>query len=280
MRVLKRLPIHPTFYLFVLWFLLCGQILEFLTFLLALSLHEYAHFFVAQKCGYTLDKFYIAPYGASLTYKEKQFERSDEIKITLAGPCANLCSAFLLVAIWWVFPISFSYTKLFVEESLFLGLFNLLPAYPLDGGRVVASLLSNKIGRERAITCLKFCNIVFSLCCLVLFAISIFVNFNPTLALLCVFLLLSVFDGEYSGKYKLSFVLKKKIKNFSKPKHLLVQEDVPLLAMLKKIECDSYVIFDIITKNGKIEYLTENELIEYCLKSEKREYISQICKKD
>ncbi len=254
--------------------------LEFFTFLLALSIHEFGHFFLAKKCGYELDKFYIAPYGASLTYKEKQFERSDEIKIAFAGPCVNLFFAFLFIALWWVFPITFSYTKLFVEESLILGVFNLLPAYPLDGGRVVASLLSKKIGREKAIKWLKICNIVIATIFFVLFVISLCYNFNPTPILLSVFLVLTVFDGEYSGKYKLSFALKKKIKNFSKPRHLLVQENTPVLSMLKKIESDSYTIFDIVTKSGKIEFLTENELVEYCTKNGKSDKFSQICKKE
>jgi len=279
MRFLKKVPIHPTFYLFVLWFLFCGQMLEFFTFLLALSLHEFGHFFVAKKCGYSLDKFYIAPYGASLTYKERQFERSDEIKIALAGPCVNLLSAFFLIALWWVFPTSFSYTKLFVEECLILGAFNLLPAYPLDGGRVVVAVMSNKISREKAIKLLKICNVVFAVVCLMLFAVSMFHNFNPTLMLIGVFLILTVFDSEYVGKYNLSFVAKKKIKNFSKPKHLLVKEDVPVFAMLKKIESDSYIIFDIVTKDGKIEFMTENELIEYCAKTYKKGEKVQYSKK-
>ena len=79
MRVLKKIPIHPTFYLLIIWFVLMGYTVEFINFITVLIVHEYGHYFIAKKQGYRLEKFYIAIYGACLNYKEKQFERNDEI---------------------------------------------------------------------------------------------------------------------------------------------------------------------------------------------------------
>ena len=58
-----------------------------------------------------------------------------------------------------------------------------------------------------------------------------------------------------------------------------MKEDVPVFAMLKKIESDSYIIFDIVTKDGKIEFMAENELIEYCVKTDKKGEMGQYSKK-
>lgn len=276
MRFLKKVPLHPTFYLFFLWFLFCGELLEFFTFSLVLSLHEFAHYFVSKKCGYSLDKFYIAPYGASLTYKEKQFERNDEIKIALAGPLTNLVLSFFVISLWWIFPTSYVYTKMFAMENLFLAIFNLIPAYPLDGGRVVASLLANKYGREKAIKKLKVSNGIFSIVFLALFIFSLFYSFNPTFALMAIFLFSGLFEGEFSAKYRYSFIFKKKIKNFSKPRHLAVREDVAITELLKKIESDTYTIFDVITKEGDVKFITENQIIAYCVKKSGYEKVKKM----
>ena len=279
MRILKSLPIHPLFYLLVLWFVCEGQFLEFFTFAIVLLLHEFGHFFVSKKCGYQLDRFYIAPYGACLSYKEKQFEQNDEIKIALAGPLANLVAVCIAVSLWWAFPVTYGYTKLFVEESLFLAITNLLPAYPLDGGRVVVALLSKRTKREKATKIVKGINIVLSILFLSFFILSFFVSFNPTFCLMSVFLFGGVFDDKFSAKYKLSFVLKKRIKNFSKPRHLLVKEDTKLVDVIKKIESDTYTIFDVLTKSGEVFFVTENQIFEHCIKNDLPSNISLLAKK-
>ncbi len=266
MSYLKKIPIHPTFYLLVLWFLLCGLFFEFLTFVIVLLIHEFGHYYVSKKCGYTLDKFYIAPYGVCLNYKEKQFEKRDELKIALAGPCFNFIVAFVFIAVWWVFPNFYSYTYLFVEENLLLGLFNLLPAYPLDGGRVFVTIMSNKFERKKAIKFALFFNVFLSVLFFVLFVVSWFYSFNPTFALSVFFLISGVFMGSFEAKYMNSFLLKKDIVDFSKPRILIVNETIKFNDLLKKIDGNCYTIFNIVSKEGGMITLTERQVIDICVK--------------
>lgn len=278
MRFLKKIPIHPTFYFFVLWFVFTGGFVEFLTFTCVLFIHEFGHFFISKKCGYTLDKFYIAPYGACLNYKEKQFDRNDEIKIALAGPFANIFSAFFFIALWWIFPQLYSYSYLFVEESLFLAIFNLLPAYPLDGGRVFVAIVSSKIGRNKAVQRVILFNFIFSILFFVMFVLSWFHSFNPTIALTIIFLLSGMWQGEYNARYKNSFLFKKKICSFSKPKILIVKDELSFNDLLKKIDGNCYTIFDIVSQKGELVSLTEKQIIDYCVKFDGNEKLSCLFK--
>lgn len=266
MRVLKKVPIHPTFYLIIIWYVLSGRIFNFLVFTIVLAIHEYGHYYVSKKLGYTLERFYIAPYGACLNYKEKQFERSDEIKIAIAGPIANVFSALVCIAFWWISPNVYMFTYSFVEESLMLGIFNLLPAYPLDGGRILTSILAVKVGRNKAVKYVKLFNVIFSIVFLALFILSFFFSFNPSFALMIIFLMSGFLQGDYASKYKNSFLFDKKLKQYSKPRQLLVCGENTFLELLKKIENDSYTIFTVVSNKGEVILLTEKQVVEFCIK--------------
>lgn len=121
-----------------------GRIQLFLCYLAALVFHEYAHAAVAQRLGYALSEMKIMPYGASLSGKFESMTPRDEIKVALAGPLVNMLFAVVFTAIWRVLPASYFFTAEFVEANLFLAIFNMLPVYPLDGGRIVLSLLGYK----------------------------------------------------------------------------------------------------------------------------------------
>lgn len=257
-NLLKKIPIHPSFILLFLWFFLNNNLLSFLLFTLVVLSHEFGHFFVAKKCGYKLDYFYIAPYGVSLNYKEKTFENRDEILIALAGPCVNFCLSVFLVSLWWIFPASYSISVNFVYQSILLGLFNLLPCYPLDGGRVVCGILSKQMPRKKAIKIVCRLNYVFSLTLALLFVYSCFNNFNPTLLLSAVFLFLGNLDIKNEGKYFPLIITSKKIKNFSRPMFVYANGQIFISNLIKHIETNKFTIFVISLQNGKTKILDEN----------------------
>ena len=124
-------------------------------FLILIVIHEFGHFIVAKKLGYKLAKFCISPYGVSLNIQNQHLEGKDQIKIALAGPLLNIVTAILVVGIWWCFPTSYFFLQEFVRASWLLALVNLLPAYPLDGGRIFVSSISFLV---KEITAKKNCD--------------------------------------------------------------------------------------------------------------------------
>lgn len=227
--------------------------------------HELGHYFCARKLGYKLDSFFLAPYGVSLNYKEAAFDSSDEIKIALAGPLVNIFFSILAVAFFWIYPESYCFTITFVEESLILGLFNLLPCYPLDGGRILAGLLSGKMPRKKAINIVVILNYIFSGMFIMTFVISCFISFNPTFALAGCFLLMGVVQTSYEGRYKLMALFKKKTKNFSKPISYAVNSSVTLGELIKHIEVNKFTIFYILFSDGKTKIIDEKIVIKLSL---------------
>ncbi len=262
-RTLKKelkLPIHPSFLLFFLWFLFTKNLYSFLIFCLVILTHELGHYFVAKKCGYKLDSFLLAPYGVSLNYRESTFEQRDEILIAFAGPAVNFVLSTLAVSFWWIIPESYNFTYDFVYQSLLLGLFNLLPCYPLDGGRVMAGILSKNLPRKKAINITIVNNVIVSCLLFILFFISLFVNFNASFCFCGVFLVLGIIDSKKESRYQPIAIYKKKTKNFSKPFFYYLSEDVTIGAALRHIEINRFTIFVIRLNNGKVKMLDEEKI--------------------
>lgn len=257
---LSVIPVHPTFILLFLWFVLTKNFIGFLSFVLVVLMHEYGHYFVAKKLGYKLDGFFIAPYGVSLNYSEKAFDSKDELLIALAGPCVNFFISLVLVTLWWIVPDIYNFTSEVVVQSVMLGLFNLLPCYPLDGGRVFASLLQNSLSRERAVKLTVKFNYFFSFILLSLFFVSLFIDFNPTLCLCGCFLVLGIIDSKFECRYQPVNIFKKRTKDFSKPVFIAVNCEVTLCELLKHIEVNKYTIFVVVLKNGNSLHLDEGKV--------------------
>ena len=258
-RLRKRLPIHFSFLLIILWFAINKNYYGFVMFVTVVLSHELGHYFVAKKLGYRLDSFFIAPYGVCLNYKEKTFDCRDEVLVALAGPAVNLVLGLITVSLWWAVPELYNFTYQFVMQSALLALFNLLPCYPLDGGRIAAGVLSKHMPRKKAVKIILAFNCVFSVLLFVLFFISCLVDFNPTLCLAGCFLVLGAIDTKSECHYQPMSEINKKIKNFSKPFLLTVNGSTSLSALLRHIEPSRLTVFVVVLKNRTI-FLDEQKV--------------------
>ena len=264
-KIIQKNPIHPTFFLFFLWFLFNNQLNYFFFFFLALFSHEFGHYIMAKKLGYKLNKFYLTPLGASLNFSAGVFDNYDEIKIAVAGPLVNIFSGLFVTAFWWFFPSVYSYTHIFVFESLTLGFLNLLPAYPLDGARIVIGFLSSYKNRSNALRFLKLFNLSFSFIFLVLFIFSCFTNFNPTLFLMSFFMLTGLFDMSGEIKYESMYFYKKSARNFSKVRVLYVLDSVSIKDVLRKIDRTKITLFYVKFLDGRTKIISDEKVVKLSL---------------
>ena len=249
-NTIKKL-FHPTLLLLVVWFVALNP-LGLVNFVFVILSHELGHYYVAKKLGYKLDSFCLAPYGVSLNYRESVFDPRDEVIIALAGPLVNIMLSTIVVCFWWLTPEIYGATYQFVFQSVLLGLFNLLPAYPLDGGRIFVGFASSKVPRKRAVKIVVIANIVFSVSFFALFVASCFTNFNPTLALASIFMLGGVVQSRFESKYQVMNVFKKKIKNYSRPINLVVEDTVPLGELIKHIQPNKFTIFLVVGRRTRV----------------------------
>ena len=126
-----------------------GDLLLFVAAVLAALEHECAHLIAARRYGYVLDRLVLMPYGAVLSGDLAGMTKREEIVVSVAGPLCNGGTALFFVALWWLFPETYPYTETAASISFSLFLVNLLPAFPLDGGRILLVLL-RPIGAARA----------------------------------------------------------------------------------------------------------------------------------
>ena len=257
----KKITINPVGFLIWVWVWISFGFLRAFNLILVVLLHEMGHFLVAKKLGYDVGKFALSPYGVELNCRGERFVQNDELLIAFAGPAVNFVTALLAVGVWWIFPEFYFVSQSFVEGSLVLCLFNLLPAYPLDGARIFCNL-SQKFASEKLAKKLTiFVNIMLSILFLALFVASIFLSFNPSLLAVFVFLLGGVLDLKQESQYHRINILCKGQKRFEKLDFCVIDKEVKLAELLKKMQTRKTYVFVLFLDNGKIFNISEKMAI-------------------
>jgi Zn-dependent protease len=115
--------------------------------------HELAHALVARAYGVRTRDIVLTPLGGVARLEGMGPSGRAEVAIALAGPAASLAIAALAwtaMAILSPAGLAASALDTLVWANAMLGVFNLVPAFPMDGGRVLRGLLHERIGLERA----------------------------------------------------------------------------------------------------------------------------------
>lgn len=140
-----------------------GEIALVLIVFVCVLLHEFGHALTAQHFGVQTKDITLLPIGGIANLERMPEEPRQEFWITIAGPLVNLVIAglaFLLIAVLGLTAMVSEFTLgtptwakvlLFIfGANLTLFLFNLLPAFPMDGGRILRSVLSMRMPRDKA----------------------------------------------------------------------------------------------------------------------------------
>ena len=193
--------IHPLFFVLGFYYAATGQIFVFIIYTVVAVLHELGHSFVAAGAGYRLKKITLMPFGAVVSGKLDGMKLKDEIKIALAGPFINLAVGLLFVASWWIYPESYAFTDIAAEANFSMAIVNLLPIFPLDGGRILSASLSLLVGDDKAFFICRIIGVVFALLLTALFIISAFNQINLSLMFFAAFVLFGALSRHKENKY-------------------------------------------------------------------------------
>jgi len=155
------LYVHPTFLLVLLFpGVLAGGPLSILLLLSVFGcvlLHELGHALAAQRYGIRTQDITLYPIGGVARLERMPRAAGAELVIALAGPAVNLAIAaglltldLLLGGELFAAGVVGILLRDLMEINFILALFNLLPAFPMDGGRVLRALLCGLMSRARA----------------------------------------------------------------------------------------------------------------------------------
>lgn len=260
-----KIKLHPLFIIFVCLLVALSQFWLLVSYIITIFLHELAHALVAKSKGYKLNQYTFMPHGISLSGDNVLFALKDEIIIALAGPLFNLCLATIFIAIWWIFPVVYIYTQTFVLANLITCFVNLLPIFPMDGGRIMLATLSKKYSRKKALNILKVFGFAISMLFVVLFVVSTFFSPNFTFLFLGVFIFLTVLWEDKTNVYiKTSFMLskKQKLKRGLAIREIAVSENTSLYKLISQTNNESITNFKILNDNFNVVGIVEERSLE------------------
>jgi Zn-dependent protease len=122
--------------------------------LVGVVLHELGHSLVAIKEGVKVSSINLMFLGGVSEMEEIPLKPWDEAKMSLAGPLVSLLIGGILLALFLTLHIHHPDARLglfwLAQINLVIGVFNLLPAFPMDGGRVLRAALNSRLGLLKA----------------------------------------------------------------------------------------------------------------------------------
>lgn len=169
----SEIRIHITFFLLLAWIGIAHYRLggapaavQGIIFILAIFAcvvaHEFGHILAARRYGIRTPDITLLPIGGVARLERMPEKPGQEIVVALAGPAVNVVIALVLIlfmnarldmlALERLDNPALDFTARLASVNLFLVVFNLIPAFPMDGGRVLRALLALRYSRRRATT--------------------------------------------------------------------------------------------------------------------------------
>lgn len=167
-----KVQVHWTFILIILWIVYINlkagadwiqtgwAVLFVAALFVCVILHELGHALAAKKYNISTKDITLLPIGGVARLENMPEKPVQELVVALAGPLVNiLIIAILLPFVWTYTPanvedLAFTDRENFLFKltmvNLWLAIFNLIPAFPMDGGRVLRAVLAMSVSRLKA----------------------------------------------------------------------------------------------------------------------------------
>ena len=245
-----KIVFHPLFVIILIISFALGFGIFMVALLSAVIIHELSHTIAAQHFGICVKEMRLLPFGAEVSIDCAFLLDDKKIIILLAGAFGNITIAVVCGSLLWLFPNLFMFLEIIVIANVVPAVLNLLPIYPLDGGKILRLILPSCI--------VGFFVFLSNLFFVGLFILSCFFFFNIPLLLLCVLMVISI---NFELKHTL-FI--SKINSAIKSKsgrivEVAITENMTIFDVSRLASTKYYTRFVIADRNNKVFYESDLE---------------------
>ncbi|WP_067727283.1 M50 family metallopeptidase [Oceanobacillus damuensis] len=150
-KYLPSIHLHPVLYIFIVISFLTGTFLELFIIFFLVLFHEMGHYAVARNLKWRIGNIVLWVFGGVMDTEEHGNKPiKEEALVTLAGPFQHLVIYFLCFLAESFYLVPVSVVELVLYYNTVLLLFNLLPIWPLDGGKLLLLILSAYIPYKKS----------------------------------------------------------------------------------------------------------------------------------
>lgn len=238
-----NLRVHYLFLLPLAVWALTGQLLEGALAFASVLIHEVGHVLTASALGYKPKDITLLPFGGVASLEESLgVDPECEIRIALAGPWTSLLVIGAAIVLQALTPHDSGLLKFLLQTNIMLAVFNLLPALPLDGGRIYRAYLVQQHGfKAGTIRAVKISSTLGVLFFLLGSALLFFGILNLHLLVLAVFLYLASRQIREQSTYQLLSYLS------GKQRELAIMGKMQTVPLAISSECTGAEVLDLLT---------------------------------
>ena len=249
--------------------LFTGWLDEYAVAFFSIAVHEIVHIAVARLYGCNTGEIRITPVGFSVSIHDRDCSRRESLAIYSAGPASNLLLFTAASLAAYVFPAFESQLHLVSVTNIFLAVFNLIPAFPLDGGRILLDLLAGRMGLLAAGRLTRRLAWVLSSILLLYGAWQLYVSaFNFSMIIIAIYIIVLIITGRMESAfmnirqiiYRRSRLLKKGI---YPARDLVAIKSTLLSDTLKNMDFDRFHLVYVLDDHLRLLHVfTENEIMD------------------
>lgn len=183
-------------------------------------LHELAHIAVANRFKCRFNRFNIGILGANIELVDiEELSPRKQLYLYLAGPVFNFCMVIILGLLYSFFKYDF--LQISITANLALGVFNILPAYPLDGSKICEILLSKKFLYKKSKRITEVLSFIIAGALFLTFNIVLLLHkVNITLFLAAIFIMYTTFLEKEKTMYIIMGDMIKKLRNLKRHEYI------------------------------------------------------------
>ena len=264
--------LHFTFLLFLAWIGIADYLqgglaaaMDSVAFILlvflCVTLHEFGHIAMARRFGIRTPQVILSPIGGIASMERMPERPRQELLVAIAGPLVNVVIALLLVAgfgiaIGQITSIDFEAASLaerLLIVNVMLVLFNMVPAFPMDGGRVLRAVLAMNMGPARATALAARIGQGFAFLFVLL---GLF--YNPILMFVGIFIYLAAASEEQSAAFT-GFASKLRVRDAMEPSPILLAADEPLSKAIDALLSSPQKEFPVLDAVGRVAGLLDRD---------------------